>query len=165
MRTRHSSRTRLPKTLARFNRTFANPVMRRIAGRLPPLAIVQQRGRMTGREHTTPVIAFGTTDGLVVGVLYGTDSDWVRNVAAAGRAKVQRLGTPREYRYTRLLGREEGLRLLPAHFRGPYRLLGPTTSSGSGRRVPTATSGSAHGGPRIRPGIRPRPLPHAAVQP
>lgn len=124
MRTRHNSRARLSRTLARFNRTFANPVMRLVAGWLPPLAIVQHRGRVTGREYATPVIAFGGGDGLVVGVLYGAGSDWVRNVVAAGRAKVQRLGTTREYACARLVGSEDGLRLLPAPVRGPYRLLG-----------------------------------------
>src|SRR6266542_4314375 len=69
MRTPHSSRARLRRTLARFNRAFANPVMRLVAGWLPPLAIVQHRGRMTGREYATPVIAFGRSDGLVVGVM------------------------------------------------------------------------------------------------
>ncbi len=98
--------------------------MRLVAGWLPPLAIVQHRGRMTGREYATPVIAFGRSDGLVVGVLYGTGSDWVRNVAAAGRANVQRLGTTREYGSAQLVGPEEGLRLLPAPVRGPLRLLG-----------------------------------------
>jgi len=70
------------------------------------------------------VVASGTGDGLVVGILYGRSSDWVSNVLAAGRAEVKRLGTAREYEQYRLVGSDEGLRLLPALIRGAFRLLG-----------------------------------------
>lgn len=64
--------------------------MRLVAGWLPPLAIIRHRGRRTGRALATPVTAFGAADGLVVGVLYGGISDWVRNVRVAGDAQVKR---------------------------------------------------------------------------
>jgi deazaflavin-dependent oxidoreductase (nitroreductase family) len=124
MRPRIDPTARFPRKVARFNRTVANPVVRLVAGWLPPLAIIRHRGRTTGREFATPVLAFGTTDGLVVGVLYGTVSDWVRNLRAAGGAQIQRGGTVRDYRQPRLVGRDEGLQLMPAVFRGPFRALG-----------------------------------------
>ena len=124
MRTRTSRSAPLPRTLARFNRRFANPVMRRVAGWLPPFAIIRHRDRMTGRDRATPVLAFGTSDGLVIGVLYGTTSDWLRNVLAAGHAEVRRLGTDREYGHPQLVGRDEGLPLVPVLVRGPFRALG-----------------------------------------
>jgi deazaflavin-dependent oxidoreductase (nitroreductase family) len=108
--------------LARFNRNVANPVMRLVAGRLPPFAIVSHRGRVTGRAYATPLWAFGTRDGLVVALLYGANSDWVRNVLVAGRAEVKRFGAARDYAQPRLVGREEGLRLIPAVARVPVRL-------------------------------------------
>ena len=37
----------------------------------------------TGRAYATPVLAFGSEDGLVVGVLYGTTSDWVETSSRA----------------------------------------------------------------------------------
>jgi len=98
--------------------------MRLVAGRLPPFAIVRHRGRVTGRDYATPVVAFGTNDGLVFGVLYGTSSDWVRNLLVAGRATIKRRGHTHEYEQPRLLGRADGLRLVPAIARGPFRLLG-----------------------------------------
>ena len=113
----------LPRVLARFNRKVANPVLRLVAGRLPPFAIVSHRGRVTGRDHATPVWAFGTEDGLVVALLYGANSDWVRNVLVAGRATVERSGTARDYSQPRLVGRDEGLRLIPAVARMPFRLV------------------------------------------
>lgn len=61
-----------PRSFAKFNRKVANPFMPKIAGSFGPFAIVRHRGRRTGRTYATPVLAFGTEDGLVVGVLYGT---------------------------------------------------------------------------------------------
>jgi deazaflavin-dependent oxidoreductase (nitroreductase family) len=98
--------------------------MRLFAGWLPPFAIIRHAGRRTGREFATPVLAFRTADGLVVGVLYGTASDWVRNLRVAGGAQVKRRGTVRHYRQPRLVDREEGLQLVPAIIRGPFRALG-----------------------------------------
>ncbi|WP_328834731.1 PNPOx family protein [Mycolicibacterium fluoranthenivorans] len=36
--------------------------------------------------------AFATTDGVAVLLPYGTDTDWVRNLLAAGGGRVQMLG-------------------------------------------------------------------------
>lgn len=123
MRTRGDRSTSFRRRMARFNRSVANPVVRLVAGRLPPLAIVLHRGRRSGRAFATPVLAFGTGDGLVVGVLYGIESDWVRNVLAAGRAQVMRRGVVRDYQRARLVSREEGIRLLPPAARGVFRAL------------------------------------------
>jgi deazaflavin-dependent oxidoreductase (nitroreductase family) len=115
---------RAPFRLARFNRKVANPVIGLVAGWLPPFAIISHRGRVTGRNYATPVVAYGTDDGLVCGVLYGTGSDWVRNLLVADRAQVRRRGAAHEYKQPRLLGSDDGLRLVPAIARGPFRLLG-----------------------------------------
>jgi deazaflavin-dependent oxidoreductase (nitroreductase family) len=95
--------------------------MRLIAGRLPPFAIVSHRGRVTGREYSTPVWAFGTRDGLVLALLYGAASDWVRNVLVAGRAEVRRSSTVHQYEQPRLVG-EEGMQQIPTFFRFMIRL-------------------------------------------
>ena len=70
------------------------------------------------------MLAFSTADGLVIGVLYGTVSDWVRNLEAAGGGQAQRGGVVRDYRQPRLVSRDEGLRLVPPVVRGPFRVLG-----------------------------------------
>ncbi len=98
--------------------------MRLVAGWLPPLAIIRHRWRRTGRAFATPVLAFGTGHGLIVGVLYGEVSDWVRNVRAAGGAQVQRRGAVSDYRHPRFLSSEEGMQFIPALFRGPFGALG-----------------------------------------
>ncbi len=124
MLTQSRERPPLPRGFARFNRRVANPVMGLGAGWLPPFAIIRHCGRKTGRDYATPVLAFSTDDGLVFGVLYGRSSDWVRNLLTAGRADVKRRGAVHEYQQPRLIGSDEGLRLVPAIVRGPFRLLG-----------------------------------------
>lgn len=102
---------RLPRGLARFNRAVTNRVQGVWAPYLPPWAVVMHRGRRSGRIHRTPV--FGTRRGgrLVLAVMYGTQSDWVRNVLAAGGAQVVRAGrtlTVAEPRLVRTAGRDLG---------------------------------------------------------
>jgi deazaflavin-dependent oxidoreductase (nitroreductase family) len=58
-------------------------LIRTIAGRLPPLAIVEHIGRRSGRVYRTPVLAFRAGDAWVIALTYGSDTDWVRNVLGA----------------------------------------------------------------------------------
>jgi deazaflavin-dependent oxidoreductase (nitroreductase family) len=113
-----------PRAFARFNRKVANPVMRPAAGWLPPFAVVMHRGRVTGRGYATPVLAFRTGNLLVVGVLYGTSSDWVRNLLTTSRTQIKRFGRVSQYEQPRLIGTDEGMRLLPPAARGAFRVLG-----------------------------------------
>lgn len=114
----------LPRGFARFNRKFANPVIRHLAGSFGPLTLVTHRGRKTGRAFATPVMSFTTDDGLVIGVVYGMSSDWVKNVLTSARVDVKRRGRSRPYEHARLVDRDEGLDLVPAFVRGTFRILG-----------------------------------------
>jgi deazaflavin-dependent oxidoreductase (nitroreductase family) len=93
----------IPRTIARANRVGLNRLTRHIAPWLPGFGVVVHRGRRSGHEYQTPVNVFRTTDGYVVALTYGRDSDWVRNVLAAGKAEVRTRGrrvpvtTPRVY--------------------------------------------------------------------
>lgn len=71
------------RRLARFNRLFANHLVGRIIPRMPGFGAVYHRGRKSGREYRTPVKVFRRTDGYVMSLPYGSDSDWVKNVLAA----------------------------------------------------------------------------------
>ena len=81
----------LPTTLARINRRLTNPVARLVAGRVPPLAIVEHRGRRSGTTYRTPVMVFRSRDGdgFVVALTYGPEADWVRNVLAEGSCAME----------------------------------------------------------------------------
>ncbi|MDL4775595.1 nitroreductase family deazaflavin-dependent oxidoreductase [Actinomadura xylanilytica] len=86
------SRTPLPKSLARFNRVVTNRIQGVWAPFAPPLAVIVHRGRRTGREYRTPVLAFRDGRRLYVALPYGSDTDWVRNLLAEERGGVERLG-------------------------------------------------------------------------
>ncbi|MGO4201617.1 nitroreductase family deazaflavin-dependent oxidoreductase [Rhodococcus sp. TAF43] len=91
----------LPRSLARANRVGLNRVVVRVAGYLPGFAVVHHRGRRSGRTYRTPVNAFRIGNGYRFALTYGTDSDWARNVLAAGecditvRGRVVHLDEPR----------------------------------------------------------------------
>jgi deazaflavin-dependent oxidoreductase (nitroreductase family) len=74
-------------------RGFANRIFLTISGRwLRAYSIVRHVGRTSGREYQNPVSAYPLGDGFVIPVLYGTQSQWVRNVMAAGRFTLRTKG-------------------------------------------------------------------------
>jgi deazaflavin-dependent oxidoreductase (nitroreductase family) len=79
----------LPKRLARFNRRVTNPVLRHVASWAPGFAVVHHVGRRSGRTYRTPVNVFRREGRYVFALTYGKDSDWVRNVVAAGGCEIE----------------------------------------------------------------------------
>jgi hypothetical protein len=75
---------RLPRSLARFNTKVTNPLQSLWAGELAPWIILEHTGRRSGRTYRTPMLAWRRGDRLLIGILYGEESSWVRNVLAAG---------------------------------------------------------------------------------
>ena len=85
----------VPRAVARFNKRVTNKVQGLWAPYLPPWASIEHVGRRSGRRYSTPVVATVKGDHLYVAVLYGEQSDWVRNVLAAGGGEVRRAGRMR----------------------------------------------------------------------
>lgn len=86
------------RIIARFNKYVTNPIQRLWAPHLRHMAVIEHRGRTSGRIYKTPVMAFVEDADLVVVLNYGATADWVRNVEAAGSAAVFHHGT--RYRLT-----------------------------------------------------------------
>ena len=82
----------LPKRLARFNRHVTNRIVGPVARRLPGFAVVSHVGRRSGRVYRTPVNLFRDGDHYVIALTYGSDSQWVRNVLAAGAFDIETRG-------------------------------------------------------------------------
>ncbi len=62
-----------------------NPVTLSIAGkRRSPFGLLLHNGRRSGRVYETPLRAVPFGDGFALGLTYGADVDWCRNVFAAG---------------------------------------------------------------------------------
>jgi deazaflavin-dependent oxidoreductase (nitroreductase family) len=113
----------LPDWLARSNRRVLNPLVRRVAGRLPWFAIVANTGRTSGRQYRTPVNAFRTPDGFVIALTYGPDTDWLRNVLAAGGATLEHRGHQIPVTEPRLVHGAEVRRRVPLLVRLALRIL------------------------------------------
>lgn len=76
-----------PDWLDRVQTSFESPIIRRF-GRFPTFAIVEHRGRRSGRRYETVVRAF--CRGSVLAVMLGHGkADWVKNILAAGAADVR----------------------------------------------------------------------------
>jgi deazaflavin-dependent oxidoreductase (nitroreductase family) len=74
-------------------RSLANRVFLTISGRwFRAYSIVRHVGRTSGRAYQNPVSAYPLGDGFVIPVLYSTQSQWVRNVMAAGRFTLRTKG-------------------------------------------------------------------------
>jgi deazaflavin-dependent oxidoreductase (nitroreductase family) len=91
----------IPKVVGRWNKAGLNHITRHIAPWAPGLGVIVHRGRRSGRRYRTPVNVFRAGDGYVIALTYGPDTDWVKNVLAAGgcelrtRGQVVRLSSPR----------------------------------------------------------------------
>src|SRR5580658_4650737 len=71
--------------VAAFNLAVTNRITSRFAGRLPGFGIVTHVGRKSGKVYRTPVSVFRAPEGFLIALTYGRDSEWVKNVMAAGR--------------------------------------------------------------------------------
>ncbi|WP_326599899.1 nitroreductase family deazaflavin-dependent oxidoreductase [Streptomyces sp. NBC_01803] len=76
------------RRLARFNRVVANRVIGQVISRMPGFGAVYHRGRKSGRPYRTPVKVFRAGDRFILSLPYGPDSDWVKNVVAAGECEL-----------------------------------------------------------------------------
>jgi deazaflavin-dependent oxidoreductase (nitroreductase family) len=77
-------RPALARRIARFNKHVTNRITGPLAPHLPGFGVVHHTGRSSGRDYATPVNVFRAEDGFVIALTYGTQSDWGRNVLAAG---------------------------------------------------------------------------------
>ena len=82
---------KLSRRVARFNKLINNRVQGIYAWILPPWAVILHRGRRSGRPYRTPLLAFRRDRTLIIALLYGEESDWLRNLRAGG-GRVVRAG-------------------------------------------------------------------------
>src|SRR6266853_6847623 len=75
--------------VAAFNLAVTNRITGLFAARLPGFGIVTHKGRKSGRIYRTPVNIFRAPNGFLIALTYGRDSEWVRNVLAAGGCQLE----------------------------------------------------------------------------
>ena len=90
-------RTKYPPVLnrvRRYARDVGNPRQLQSAGAPGAHAsVLRHTGRKSGKQYQTPVTARWTADGFVIGLPYGPNTDWLKNVLASGVATLVHNGT------------------------------------------------------------------------
>lgn len=79
----------LPRSVALFNKRYANRLVRPIARIVPFLAVIHHVGRLSGREYAIPVNIFRDGNDIIVPLTYSSDTDWVKNVLAAEWCEIE----------------------------------------------------------------------------
>lgn len=113
------------RRIRRFNRTVLNPLMLRVADRVRGTypAVVHHVGRASGRAYRTPVVARPIAGGFVIPLPYGVDTDWCRNVRAAGHFAISRAGETTEVGNLEVIGAAEALPLVDERARRSWQRL------------------------------------------
>jgi deazaflavin-dependent oxidoreductase (nitroreductase family) len=105
----------VPKWVAKFNKRVINPreVKR---GKWPVLVHV---GRSSGTTYHTPLEVHPVDGGYIFVLVYGSDSDWVQNVLAAGSATLEIDGDLVELISPRLVSKEHASKVMAADTKAP----------------------------------------------
>jgi len=111
------------RLVALINRRILNPIVLRIAGPLA-LSVLHHMGRRTGRPYYTPVFAEQTSEGFIVGLIYGADTDWCRNVLAARGATLAYRGHELRLVSPRVIDAASARAMLPLGIWLIHRMLG-----------------------------------------
>jgi deazaflavin-dependent oxidoreductase (nitroreductase family) len=110
----------MPRWLAHINKRVFNPLEIKRGTR--PVLI--HTGRSSGTTYQTPLDAHPIEGGYLFLPIYGPRTDWVRNVLAAGTARLRIEGREIELASPRLVNQDEARRLLP-----PTTKIPPGTSA------------------------------------
>ena len=104
---------------------LVNPlVVRTIAGRIGPYAVVRHVGRRSGRAYATPVWAASRGDDFMIALILGTEADWCRNIRAAGGCTLQLGGISYELNGPQLVDQAAALPAFPVWIRLVARVVG-----------------------------------------
>ncbi len=109
--------------LAKINIAVTNRITSPFAGWLPGFGILTHVGRKSGKVYRTPVNVFRAPNGFIVALTYSSESEWVKNVLAAGGCELRTRG--KEYRLSSAkVVRDPTRRRFPIPVRLVLRLVG-----------------------------------------
>ena len=112
------------RPLIRLQRAIINPKQMRSAGTPGAYAsVIRHRGRSSGRQYETPVGVAAADDGFLIALVYGSRTNWLKNVLASGSATIVHDGQTYEVDQPELIpmqtvaarfadGDQQGFRLL-----------------------------------------------------
>jgi len=80
------------RCLAKINIAFTNRITSLFAGWLPGFGILTHMGRKSGKVYRTPVNVFRASNRFTIALTYSSQSEWVKNVLAAGGCELKTRG-------------------------------------------------------------------------
>ena len=109
----------------RFHHAVGNPLQMRSAGTPGTYAsVIRHQGRTTGRTYETPVWAVPTEDGFVIAIVYGSRTDWLKNVLASGAAAIVHEGDTHAVDQPQVVPMESARAYFPVKIQQTQRLVG-----------------------------------------
>jgi len=101
-----------PRVLSRCTRGRVNAVALRLVGHAA-FADLEHVGRRSGTVRHTPLRAFRTQGKVVIGLNFGRESDWLKNIQAAGRCRMLLGNEQLELGAPRVVPVEQGVEGMP----------------------------------------------------
>jgi deazaflavin-dependent oxidoreductase (nitroreductase family) len=111
--------------VAAFNLAVTNRITSRFAARLPGFGMLTHVGRRSGTLYRTPVNVFRAPEGFLIALTYGRESEWVKNVLAAGGCELETRGV-RYHLSAPTIAHDPTRRRFPLPVRIVLRLIGAT---------------------------------------
>ena len=109
----------MPKWWGHINKRIFNP--RELKKGVRP--VLTHVGRSSGKTFRTPLDAHSVDGGYIFILVYGSGSDWVRNILAAGNATLRVEGEDIPLVSPRIVTKDDAWRLLPPTAKRPPKLL------------------------------------------
>ena len=107
-----------PRSYAKWNRLATNNLVRLWAGWVPGMGLIRHTGRKSGSQFRTPLNVFPTDSGFAVLLPYGPEeTEWLKNVSAAGEATLEHYGRAKRVSHPRVLPRLEAAPEVAARWR------------------------------------------------
>jgi deazaflavin-dependent oxidoreductase (nitroreductase family) len=129
----------------RFHHAVGNPLQLRSAGTPGTYAsVIRHQGRRTGRTYHTPVWAVPTEDGFVIAIVYGSGTDWLKNVLASRAAAIVHQGETYPVDQPEIVPIKSARAYFPATLQRTHRLVG-VQGCLRVRRVKAAMTSAAQG--------------------
>jgi deazaflavin-dependent oxidoreductase (nitroreductase family) len=129
----------------RFHHAVGNPLQLRSAGTPGTYAsVIRHQGRRTGRTYQTPVWAVPTEDGFVIAIVYGSGTDWLKNVLASRAAAIVHQGETYPVDQPEIVPIKSARAYFPATLQRTHRLVG-VQGCLRVRRVKAAMTSAAQG--------------------
>lgn len=105
----------VPKVMAHVNKaTFNKLELKR--GKRP---VLTHTGRSSGATYHTPLDAHRVGDTFIFILMYGSDSDWVKNILATGSASLTKDTATFDLTAPRLIDRQAAWEQLPTTVKAP----------------------------------------------